>query len=253
MSDFMEWFKGLPIFTRWWLGLTVGFSLFGRFGLVRPDILILLFQPIFERFQIWRLATAVFYYPLTPSTGFHFLINLYFLYNYSLRLETGIFDGKPADYFFMLLFNWSACVVIGLVAEIPLLMDPMVLSVLYIWCQLNKDVTVNFWFGSQFKAMYLPWVLFAFNLIISGGGVLELVGILVGHLYFFLMFKYPQEFGGPALLTTPAFLYNYFPNRRGRVHGFGQVPINRRPDDQGPRPGRQGGHNWGQGHILGGR
>jgi hypothetical protein len=27
---------------------------------------------------------------------------------------------------------------------------------------------VNFWFGTQFKAMYLPWVLFAFNLIISG-------------------------------------------------------------------------------------
>ena len=35
--------------------------------------------------QIWRAATAVFYYP----TGFPFLINCYFLYNYSLRLETG--------------------------------------------------------------------------------------------------------------------------------------------------------------------
>jgi Derlin-1 len=45
----------------------------------------------------------------------------------------------------------------------------MVLSVLYVWCQMNKDVIVNFWFGSQFKAMYLPWVLFAFNLVISGG------------------------------------------------------------------------------------
>ena len=50
-----------------------------------------------------------------------------------------------------------------------LLMVPMVLSVLYVWCQLNKDVIVSFWFGTQFKAMYLPWVLFAFNLIISGG------------------------------------------------------------------------------------
>lgn len=45
------------------------------------------------------------------------------------------------------------------------------LSVLYVWCQLNKNVIVNFWFGTQFKAMYLPWVLFAFNLIISGGYV----------------------------------------------------------------------------------
>ena len=27
---------------------------------------------------------------------------------------------------------------------------------------------MSFWFGTQFKAMYLPWVLFAFNMIIKG-------------------------------------------------------------------------------------
>ena len=37
---------------------------------------------ILIRFHIWRPVTALFYYPLTPQTGFHFLINLYFLYNY---------------------------------------------------------------------------------------------------------------------------------------------------------------------------
>ena len=37
-------------------------------------------------------------------------------------------------------------------------------------------------------------------------GVMELIGIFVGHLYFFLMFKYPQDFGGRRFLTTPAIL-----------------------------------------------
>lgn len=119
--------------------------------------------------------TALFYYPLNPKTGFHFLINLYFLYNYSLRLETGIFDGRPADYFFMLLFNWMLAIVVALFLNIPMLMDPMVMSILYVWCQLNKDAIVNFWFGTQFKAMYLPWVLFAFNLIIAGEYFLKYV------------------------------------------------------------------------------
>lgn len=50
-----------------------------------------------------------------------------------------------------------------------LLMDCMVLSILYVWCQLNKDRIVQFWFGTMFKAMYLPWVLFGFNFIIAGG------------------------------------------------------------------------------------
>ena len=64
-----------------------------------------------------------------------------------------------------------------------------------------------------FQAMYLPWVLFAFNMIIAGGGIMELIGILIGHMYFFLMFKYPQDFGGPSLLSTPQFMYNWFPNQ----------------------------------------
>lgn len=37
-------------------------------------------------------------------------------------------------------------------------------------------------------------------------GLLELVGIIVGHLYFFLMFKYPQDFGGARLLSVPNIL-----------------------------------------------
>lgn len=48
-------------------------------------------------------------------------------------------------------------------------MDPMVLSVLYIWCQLNGEVIVTFWFGTRFKAKYLPWVLLGFNVLLGGG------------------------------------------------------------------------------------
>ena len=101
--------------------------------------------------------------------------------------------------------------------------------------------------------MYLPWVLFAFNMIIAGGGVMELIGILIGHLYFFLMFKYPQDFGGPSLLATPQFLYNWFPNMRGGVHGYGTAPAGGRPDQPGGGGGGGGvrGHQWGAGHRLG--
>ncbi|KAJ1519550.1 hypothetical protein ONE63_004829 [Megalurothrips usitatus] len=253
MSDIAQWFKGLPIFTRYWLGLTLGFSILGRFGLLKAHQLILLYEPFVKYFQIWRPVTALLYYPLSPATGFHFMINCYFLYNYSLKLETGVFDGRPADYCFMLLFNWLCCVIVGLIGEIPFLMDPMVLSVLYVWCQLNRNVIVSFWFGTQFKAMYLPWVLFAFNLIISGGGILELVGILVGHLYFFLTFQLPQEMGGPSFLSTPQFLYKYFPNQRNTVHGFGAPPPNRRPADDAAGAGAGAGnrHRWGPGHVLG--
>lgn len=160
-----------------------------------------------------------------------------------MRLESGAYGGRRADYFFLLIFNWLACVVAGLLLSIPFLMDPMVLSVLCVWCNLNKDTIVSFWFGSRFKAMYLPWVLLAFNAIVAGGGAMELLGIVVGHLYYFLMYAYPQELGGPRLISTPQFFYDLFPNEQGAAAGFGQ------PQQQ---PGTRR-HNWGAGHVLGSR
>ena len=86
-GDIQDWFKSLPFFTRYWFGGTVLFTLLGRFGILPASWLFLFWEPLWYKFQIWRPITAIFYYPLSPQTGFHFLINLYFMYNYSLRLE----------------------------------------------------------------------------------------------------------------------------------------------------------------------
>jgi len=112
------------------------------------------------------------------------------------------------------------------------------------------SVDLCFWVFLQ------PWVLFGFNMIIAGGGVMELIGILIGHLYFFLMFKYPQDFGGPSLLSTPEFLYNWFPNRRGGVRGLGAAPVQAQAPGGGGGGagggggGRFGGYTWGRGQRL---
>src|SRR2546426_219239 len=113
MSDIGDWFRSLPIFTRYWFALSIVFPLLGRMGLVSPYYLILneffikkfqvctrnenykfscssnLIASFSSFLQLWRPVTALFYYPITPQTGFHYLMNLYFLYNYSVRLETG--------------------------------------------------------------------------------------------------------------------------------------------------------------------
>uniref|UniRef100_A0A3B5B289 Derlin n=1 Tax=Stegastes partitus TaxID=144197 RepID=A0A3B5B289_9TELE len=247
MSDIGDWFRSIPFITRSWFAASIAVPFVGKLGLINFRNFLLFPDLFFNRFQLWRPVTATLYFPITPSTGFLYLVNLYFLYHYSTRLETGAFDGRPADYIFMLFFNWI-CIV--------LLMIPLIMSVLYVWAQFNKDMIVSFWFGTRFKAHYLPWVILAFNFII-GGFVDELTGNLVGHLYFFLMFKYPIDLGGRSFLSTPEFLYRFFPSRRGGVSGFG-VPPSRRPAAQEPAAGGGGGgglggrHNWGQGFRLGG-
>ncbi|KAK3551436.1 hypothetical protein QTP70_017313 [Hemibagrus guttatus] len=241
MSDIGDWFKSIPFITRYWFACSIAVPLIGKLGLISPAHLVLWPEAFFHKFQIWRPITSTFYFPVGPGTGFLYMVNLYFLYQYSSRLETGAFDGRPADYVYMLLFNWI-CIV--------LLMIPLIMSVLYVWAQMNRDMIVSFWFGTRFKACYLPWVILGFNYIIGGSVVNELIGNLVGHLYFFLMFKYPMDLGGRSFLSTPETLYRWFPNRRGGVSGFG-VPPTRRRDPQEQAGGGGGRHNWGQGFRLG--
>lgn len=245
-NDIADWFRRIPQITKYWFTGSLIVPLVARLGLVNARWLVLNYGLLIHSFQIWRPLTAVLYFP----TGFPYLLNLYFLYNYSTQLETGIYDGRPADYLFLLLFNWISLVLVALMIGLPMLMSPMILSVLYIWCQFNKDQIVQFWFGTQFKAMYLPWVLALFNLFLGGSGFYELLGILVGHLYFFLMYKYPVDFGGRQLIATPSFLYHWLPNRRGGVAGFGVAPTQRREQQNGQQGG--GRHNWGHGQQLGG-
>uniref|UniRef100_A0A672SDG3 Derlin n=1 Tax=Sinocyclocheilus grahami TaxID=75366 RepID=A0A672SDG3_SINGR len=243
MSDIGDWFKNIPFITRYWFAGSIAVPLIGKLGLISPMYLVLWPEAFFHKFQIWRPISATFYFPVGPGTGFLYLVNLYFLYQYSTRLETGAFDGRPADYMFMLLFNWI-CIVVSFLSctHYTLLMIPLIMSVLYVWAQLNRDMIVSFWFGTRFKACYLPWVILGFNYIIGGSIVNELIGNLVGHLYFFLMFKYPMDLG--------VYFLPMLPNRRGGVSGFG-VPPSRRPVPQEQPGGGGGRHNWGQGFRLG--
>ncbi|CAK8682423.1 unnamed protein product [Clavelina lepadiformis] len=241
-SDIGDWYRSIPQISKYWFTASVVVPLAARFGVFSGWWLILDFYQFINKFQIWRPVTAAVFYPITPMTGFHYLITLYLLYSYSTRLETGIFSGRTADYLFLILFNWVTAVLLALALDIKILFEMLVFSVLYIWCQVNRDQIVSFWFGTRFKAAYLPWVLFAFNMIIRGGGMNELFGIFIGHMYFFLKFKYPIDFGGRSFLETPQILYRYFPS--GERTGFGSAPASRRRE-------QQGGHAWGAGQRLG--
>eukprot|EP00116_Pleurobrachia_bachei_P008345 sb/3468607/ len=240
------WYSNIPFFTKWWFTLTLLCTLGANFGVLPGNHMLLVWDLVAYKFQFWRMAGCVFF---MGRLGFPFLINVYFLYNYSLRLETGVYDGKPADYCFLLIFNWLCLIILGFIIPLRMIGMPLVISVLYVWCQVNHETVVQFWFGTQFKAMYLPWALAGFNVLLGGkystcfSGMMELIGIFVGHIFFFLKYKYPIDYGGASFLNTPQILYKYFPNRGGGVSGFGQAPATR----AAPAGNNGGRHNWGGG------
>ena len=110
MAEIVDWFNQRPPVTRYWFAGSLGLPILCRFNLFSPYTMILT-GDFLKNLELWKPLTAVLYYPLHGGKGFHFLMNLFLIYNYSQRLELGHFNGRVADYVFMLLFNWLTLVV----------------------------------------------------------------------------------------------------------------------------------------------
>uniref|UniRef100_A0A3P9PG86 Derlin n=1 Tax=Poecilia reticulata TaxID=8081 RepID=A0A3P9PG86_POERE len=245
MSDIGDWFRSIPLITRYWFAASIAVPFIGKLGLIDFRNLMLFPELVFSRFQLWRPVTATLYFPITPNTGFLYMVNLYFLYHYSTRLETGAFDGRPADYVFMLLFNWICIVITGLLMDMRLLMIPLIMSVLYVWAQFNSEMIVSFWFGTRFKVR-------ASNLVHVGHEAdcwRDFWRFCCLHAC-----KRPVKDVCRSICRHITYLgYRFFPNTRGGVSGFGVPPTRRPVPQEPPAAGRGGGrHNWGQGFRLGG-
>jgi derlin-1 len=90
--------------------------------------------------------------------------------------------------------------------------EPLLMCIVYMWSMCNMDETVSFMFGLRFKALYLPWVLVALDVVMGGPLSMDkLVGIAVGHVLYFMERVFPASEGGFRLLPTPGLLLAAFP------------------------------------------
>ena len=94
-------------------------------------------------------------------------------------------------------------------------------------------------------------------------GFFEILGILTGHLYYYVKYVYPRDQGGSELITTPSILYRFLPSYTPMrsTTGFLSFPTassirsQRNPlSSNNPSSSTSSsGHNWGgRGHVLGG-
>lgn len=80
------------------------------------------------------------------------------------------------------------------------------LMVLYVWARRNPSVRMNVLGLLTFQAPYLPWVILGFTLLFGHPITVDLLGMAVGHIYYFLEDVYPNQPGGSKLLKTPMIL-----------------------------------------------
>ena len=157
-------------------------------------------------------------------------------------LEEGSFRGKTADFFWLLIFAATATLVsLSAISYLNLLLclfhqcnkfadnlqllspiasllpgppmtflgSPLAFTLVYIWSRRNPWIRLNFLGLFVFSAPFLPWVLLGFSLLLNSGFPTgDLMGIAVGHIYYFFEDVWPNErqSGGVRILKTPAFM-----------------------------------------------
>lgn len=59
------------------------------------------------------------------------------------------------------------------------------------------------------QAFYLPWVMLALDLLLGNPLMPDILGIVAGHLYYFLTVLHPLA-GGKYVFKTPLFVYPFY-------------------------------------------
>ena len=73
-------------------------------------------------------------------------------------------------------------------------------SLVYVWSKLEPDWDISIW-GFQIKSKFMPWAMMGFGVLTGGSPFNDLIGVAVGHLYYFLTEVLPESHGHNPIKT----------------------------------------------------
>ena len=268
-----EWFNALPFLTRYWFGLTVVVTLSVNFGILSGYLIVWNWDMLKSQFQFWRILTPYCY---AGPFDFDTLIAVYMLVQFSKQYEAGgPFDtgagSGTADYAFCLLFGMVSILVSYPFVLIyfklaPVFCTNLIYYVLYVWSKRNPTAPGNIW-GFPIPGIYMPFACLAFRVFVGKPYMDMIHGMVIAHLYYFLVDVIPLVYG-KDFLRTPQFLIDYFgvgeyrpelqqqqqPQRNNNRGGFGgSGPVGGGTNNRATGGGGGGSHNWGSGGQTLGR
>eukprot|EP01117_Protostelium_nocturnum_P000852 TRINITY_DN1111_c0_g1_i1.p1 TRINITY_DN1111_c0_g1~~TRINITY_DN1111_c0_g1_i1.p1 ORF type:complete len:237 (-),score=26.53 TRINITY_DN1111_c0_g1_i1:43-753(-) len=231
-QPFEEWYKSMPVVTRYYATACVITTVAVYLELVIPLQLYLNLPLVWKKFEVWRLITNFLFF---DRIGINFLFHMFFLVRHSRLLEEGSFRGRTADFLFMYIFGGVLLILLDTFTYVsPLLARFKVMflapclafMVVYVWGRRNPHLSMSFLGLFNFPAPYLPWVILAFGYLLGQSPMHDVLGIVVGHIYYFFEDVYPK-ISGRKLLKTPQIFKAAFNN---------PIEVNVIPQDEVQRP-----------------
>lgn len=201
-----DWYKQLPVVTRGYVTFSFLTTAGCALEIITPYNIYFNAWLILQKMELWRLFTNFFFF---GSLGLDFVFHMFFLVKYCKALEEGSFRSKSADFFWMLLFGGTLLTLVAPFVNIQFLGSSLTFMMVYVWGRRHQHVNLSFLGIFNFTAPYLPWVLLGFSVILGSSPVVDLLGMVAGHAYYFLEDVYPRMTGRRPL-KTPGFVKALF-------------------------------------------
>jgi len=210
IGDPLEWYNEIPIISRMYLTGSFLTTAACALDLISPFSLYFNYKLIFQKGQVWRLITNFLFF---GTFSLDFIFHMYFLVRYCRLLEEGSFRGRTADFIYMLMFGWVLMTATAPFVSVHFLGSSLTFMMVYLWGRRNEYVRMSFLGLFPFTAPYLPWILLSFSVMLGNSATTDIIGIAVGHIYFFFEDILPQiaEIRGwqssGRVLKTPSVLH----------------------------------------------
>ena len=280
ISDF---YKEMPLVTKVLTTGTVLTAALVSFGMVSDMDMVFVWQFVAKKFHVWRLLTS---FTFVGPFSFSFVMHTFVLYENCRRYEQNPFNtgggGNSSDFLLLVLFAMVALVLVNFVFPLQVMSECLLYAIMYVWSRREPDARLNLW-GFQFKGLYCPWVYIGIRVLMGGSPTQPVIGVVVGHVYYFLVEVLPLSHGYD-LVRTPAFcvdLVQWYTGVTGASAGGGTGFVMQPPPARagaaagaggagaaaaagagganraaaggagGSFPSMGAGHQWGRGRTLG--
>ncbi|KAL3642909.1 ER-associated protein degradation protein [Castilleja foliolosa] len=205
MSSPAEFYKSLPPITKAYGTACFLVTVACQIGLLHPEQIAHIPELSIWRFQVWRLITNFFF---LGKFSINFGIRILMIARYGVQLENGPFQRRTADFLWMMLFGALSLLGLSVIPYLsfPVLGISLVFMLLYVWSREFPNANINLYGLVSLKAFYLPWAMLCLDVIFGSPIIPDLLGIIAGHLYYFLTVLHPLA-GGRNILKTPNFIH----------------------------------------------
>lgn len=240
MSSPGEYYNSLPPISKAFGTLCFFTTVLVQLQILNPGLLFLSYPYVFKNFEIWRLFTSFFF---LGKFSINFGIRLLMIARYGVQLEKGSFEKRTADFLWMMIFGAISLLVLSAIPFLQtyFLAVPMVSMLLYVWSREYPNSQISMYGLVQLRSFYLPWAMLGLDVIFGSPIMPGLLGILVGHLYYFFSVLHPLA-SGKNYLKTPMWVHKVV--ARFRIGMQANAPV--RAANTGPSAFRGRGYRLNQ-------